>query len=517
MKRIVYCKYALMLITGLILLIGCTDLEETPLDRLSASQFNSNEEQVGATVRGVVASFDNVFDWNSQYAMGELPTDVGISPTRNGGWNGQGQRDLHLHTWTAPQRFSDRNYTRVSNAIGTANAALEFIDQDRFPSPYAEVLFLRALAYYLMIDLYGNVPIVTEAAQDPANLAGNRPIEQQRGKVFNFIEEELINAIEDLPSKAEVPESHYPRPTKEAGQALLAKLYLNAEVWSGQQRWDDCIRLCNEVIQSGLFSLTPSIQDSFVPENQHSPEIIYAKVMTALASNGSEGLRQSFLQLQRELAWKFKLPFSGVGGFSFLEDHYLTYDDDDFRKTLLLFGPQFLDDGTPLYRGASSDGNGDPSNGQFEIFPIEDIFEAPTEQGIKSIKYAPDVNQIGREANNDVVILRYADMLLSKAEAILRGGTDPMGESAADLLNRVRARNFDPEKPILNPTLDDILNERAWEFCAEGHRRQDLIRFGRFTTLNYKFKENFDAFRELYPIPLEEVDRNPNLDQNPGY
>ena len=514
--------YKKIIRTALIIFLGlyigaCTDLTEEPYTQLSSTNFNNNKDQVDASVKGIYAKLAYLYQWGHSFLFQEVPTDIGIIPTRGGGWNSSGERSMHEQTWDALTPFLKQRYQFYMQVIGTANFVLENInDAETFKEQIAEARFYRSMVYYDLIDYFGNVPIVTVSVQDPNKLEGNQPIAEQRAKVFNFIEQELIAAIADLPAKSKVPGNYYPRATKETAQALLAKLYLNAEVWSGSPRWNDCIEQCNAVINSGAFELTQKITDSFVPYNENSPEIIFSSVKTNLTQS-YDGLWYYMWQFQAELAWKYHMPVSGWGGNSVLEDHYNSYDDDDFRKSLILAGPQFLDDGTPLYIGANHNGNGDPANGQFIIYPISNIADAPTNQGYKSAKYQPDVTQVGRSANNDLVILRYADILLSKAEAILRGGNDPMGQSAAELLNQVRARNFEPDKPISSPTLDDILNERAWEFSMEGKRRQDLIRFGKFTTLDYKYRVNFDEYRKIYPIPQVELDKNPNLVQNPGY
>lgn len=493
---------------------ACTDLTEIPYTQLAATDFNNNLSQVEASVKGVYSSFQGIYDWRYEYFFQEVTTDVGVVPQRAGGWNSAGEVPLHEQTWDAQTIYIGRAYNMYSTAIGTANFVIEQIkDTEKYKKEIAEVRYLRAFAYFDMLDLWGAVPIVTVSLQDPNNLAGNQPVAEQRAKVFNLVEQELIAAIKDLPAKKEVTSSYYPRATKESAQALLAKLYLNSEVWSGKSRWNDCVIQCNEVINSGSFQLTPKITDSFVPQNQSSKEIIFSFVKTSLGA----GLGFYQTSYQVELAYKYHMPVEGWGGFSVLQDHFESYDKDDFRRSLILQGPQFLDDGSPLYIGATRLKNGDPKNGQFIIYPVINFKDAPTNQGYKSLKYQPDVNQIGSNANNDVVVLRYADVLLTKAEAILRGGADPKGETAAGLINQVRARNFIPAKPIISPTLDDILNERNWEFSMEGKRRQDLIRFGKFSTLKYTFRVNYDAFRSVFPIPQTEIDKNPNLLQNPGY
>ena len=493
---------------------ACTDLEEVPFNQLAATDFNQNSSQVEASLKGIYAAFASPYDWRYQYLMNEVTTDVGIVPTRGGGWNCCGEREYNEHTWDATTNYSTRVYNFYSTAIGRANFVLENLDPADFPAEVAEAKFLRALAYHDMMDLYGNVPVVTTAVQDPNALAGNQPIGEQRARVFALVENDLLEAIPDLPLKSEVPANYYPRATRGAAQALLAKAYLNAEVYTGTARWQDCIDICDDLINSGEYELTPNILDNFVPENQGSPENIFTSVKTSLSGDQSNGLINYMVQFQPEMAPKLNMPASGWGGFSVMKDHYDEYDPDDFRRSYIFFGPQFLEDGTPLYKGATADGNGDPSQGQFEILPIADIADAPRDEGLKSGKYVPDPSQLTPYANNDVVILRYSDVLLSKAECQIRLNGAGAGDA---LINQVRARNFDPAQPLVNAGLAEILDERAFEFSYEGKRRQDLIRFGQFTSLNYKFRVNFDEHRSIFPIPQVELDRNPALVQNPGY
>jgi len=488
------------------------------LDVLTQEQLKDSELGIDAVIRGVLAAFrgDTTFDYRFSYLLNEVTTDVGIIPTRGGGWNCCGERALHEHTWDASTAYLERVYSGNSKIIGRANFALEAIpENDVTKSRRAEVIFLRALAYHAMIDQYGNVPIVTNSQQDPANLVGNMPVEEQRTKVFNFIEAEYLKAIEDLPL-----ENEYTRPHKAMAQAFLAKLYLNAEVYTGTARWNDCIKQTNSVIDSNVYVLEDSVSDSFTTTNEQSKEIIFSIPQTAVEG---EGIIANQVQLQPELAFKFRLPIPGWGGFSIMKQHYDSYDEDDKRREFILYGPQFVDDAktVPLNIGATvktnttefANGTGD----QLVIQEITDFLDAPSEQGLKTIKYEPDVNADGRNSGNDVVVMRYSEVLLMKAEAILRGGTDPKGENAEILLNNVRKRNFTIEERILNPTLEDILNERNWEFSYEGSRRTDLIRFGRFASLDYNFKVNKDSHRSLFPIPQSELDKNPNLSQNPGY
>jgi hypothetical protein len=274
-------------------------------------------------------------------------------------------------------------------------------------------------------------------------------------------------------------------------------LYLNAEVYSGTAKWQDCIDACDQVINSGVYQLAPSIWDSFVPENDNSPEIIFA---ISTSNELWPSSRTNQFGLHPLLKEKFDLPYVPWGGPRVGNEHYEIYDNNDFRKSLILSGDQYSSTGEFL----------------FTILPLQSLYNAEPDEGLISIKYKPDQQQIGLDARNDEVLLRYADVLLSKAEALFRTGKTT---ESLELVNQVRARNFSPEKPFTELTLDTILEERSREFLWECSYRTDLIRFGKFLSSTYLFKPEptTDSFRTIFPIPQSQIQSNPNLVQNPGY
>ena len=488
----------------ILLISSCTNLDTELYDRIDASNFYETEEEIQAGIANVYYRLENIHQWRYLWSLQELTTDHGITPTRsNGGWyDGRVWIDLHLRDWDATNSYITRTYSYFFVVIGSANSFIETLyknDDDKLAPIIAEIKALRAWSYYNLIDLYGNVPIVTEAHLDQKNL----PTNASRQDVFSFIESELKDAILDLPSVSSVDRSsYYPRITKEAAQTILAKLYLNAEVYTGSARWQDCIDECNNVINSGGYSLTPSIWDSYIPENENSPEIVFSVPKHNQDISGNVvnlyGLHPALIPLYGiPRAW---------GGPSVCIEHYNMYDEDDFRRSLILNDSIFYPDGSPLLY----------NDVPFVITPIDDIFNADPDQGLRSIKYQPDPDQIGNNSRNDMILLRYADVLLSKAECMFRLG-DVSG--AEDLINLVRSRNFNPDKPLTNITLNDILEERSKEFFWDRMYRQDLIRFGKFLDESYKFKPTSvtESYRTLFPIPQSEIEANPNLVQNPGY
>jgi tetratricopeptide (TPR) repeat protein len=497
MKKIKY-----IIVLSIILLSGaCTDLDEVLYDKLSADTFFQNEEEIKAGVANVYRGMFNATHLWYTIQLQEITTDHAEVPTRtNGGWYDGGSYILATtHTWDATYNVCNTIYGTIYRNIASTNYLLETLEiaQESFENleqAISEVRAIRAYHYLQLCDLFGNVPLVTVAKLDQQNL----PTNNSRKEIFDFVEAELLEAIEFLPSGNEINRSeYYPRITKEAAWAILAKLYLNAEVYSGTARWQDCIDACDQVINSGVYQLTPSIWDSFVPENHNSPEIILA-----ISLHNENGPYNDINQrgLHPLLKEKYDLPYVPWGGIRVGKDHYKIYDDDDFRKSLILSGDQYSSSGEFL----------------FTILPLQSIYNADPDEGLISIKYKPDQQQIGISARNDNVLLRYADILLSKAEALFRTGETT---ESLNLVNQVRARNFSPEKPLTELTLDKILEERSREFLWECKYRTDLIRFGKFLSSTYQFKPEptTESFRTIFPIPQSQIQSNPNLEQNPGY
>lgn len=492
--------------------IGCTDLNEVVYDRINAEDYYKTEAEVLTGLSNVYWRLMHVENWWWPWQLNECTTDHGMTPTRgNGAWYDAGVFfDLHLHKWDASHGRTTVTYNYYYRAIAAANSFLEIIDRTAINNKkviVAEVKVIRAWEYLALCDYFGNIPIVTVAKLDPNNLPSN----SSRKEVFDFIESELLASISYLPSlKTLNKKAYYPRIAKETAQAMLARLYLNAEVYSGTARWQDCINVCNEIITSGVYSLTPSIRDNFIPLNQDSPEIIFAisqdNTNRGRGGGGDSNVGGNWvnqLNMRIPLKAKFNITFNGWGGPSVLIEHYNLYDNDDFRKSLILYGKQVGPNGDSLTT----------------VIPIQNVNNAADNEGLVNVKYQPDplaVIQSGRGyGRNDMVLLRYAEILMAKAEALYRMGST---SEATVLINQVRARNFSTPKPFVNMTLDDILAELSREFCWEGKYRTDLVRFGKFTSVRTQWKNyNSESFRNIFPIPTTEIQSNPKLVQNPGY
>ncbi|SEA21902.1 TonB-linked outer membrane protein, SusC/RagA family [Chitinophaga terrae (ex Kim and Jung 2007)] len=357
----------------------------------------------------------------------------------------------------------------------------------------AQMKVLRAFHYYLAIDAFGNIPIVTSFAQtDP-------PRNTPRAEAFKFVEKEILDNIQALPATLDT--KNYGKVTKGMAFMLLARLYANAQVYTGTARWADCIKMCDSVTRQG-YQLEADYFANFSTHNENSKENIFVVPYDAI---NAKGMMLHYLTLHYNNRYTYGLPSSPWNGWCTLQAFYESFEDDDKRKTMFLEGQQYSQDGTPLKTE-----QGDPL-----IFTrtIGDLANAKQTEGVRIVKYEIQKNTPYADQDNDLVIFRYADALMLKAECLLRMGRE--GEALA-IVNNVRARNFESAKPLPALTLDILLAERGKEFIWEGCRRQDLIRFGKWNSA-WQFHPADGEYRKLFPIPQAQLDANPNLVQNPGY
>jgi starch-binding outer membrane protein, SusD/RagB family len=472
--------------------------------------------------------------------MQSLSTDEAILPARGGNWyDNQNYLMLHYHTWTKDHGNTNGTWNWLSIVIGTTNQALSILDKTMpddasKQSTLAELKMVRAVAYFMMMDLYGNVPIITEYGDFTPK--SNSP----RKDVFNFIEKEVKDNLPYLSPASGV--STYGRANKYTAFALLAKMYLNAEVYTGEQRYNDCIAASDSVINSGSYAIEPrnSYLKMFYPNNGPSMKefifaIPYDPAFTALP--GTNGfMYQARYDVPRSMRNRFTLPFTPSAARSTLPEFYAYFNDpDDIRNQQWLAGPQVNYNGTPVnvtttkkgydqfYNGA--DGSA-PYTYQVTLTPNIELRQSVSafdlgndevawNQGYRNIKFYPDSTSTSRNQSNDVPFLRYSDIILMKAEAILRGGTTTMGHTPVTLVNMVRS-NRTTSTPLSGVTLEDIYAERNREFAWEAWHRNDMIRFGKFED-SWGFKTDASPHKRIFPIPTSAMAVNPALVQNPGY
>jgi starch-binding outer membrane protein, SusD/RagB family len=500
--------------------LACTDLAEVPNDALTPDNAFKSDAELIAGIASVYARLRNPM-WG-YYNLSEITTDEMVVPTRGSDWFDNGRwLEIYRQTWTANSgsALDDMNgaWNDAFSGVARANLMLEILEKSGATTnteAKAELRVLRAYFYYQLMDFFGGVPLVTGTALE-ANARATRD------EVFKFIEAELIATRTDLPETRDA--AQYGRLTRGAANALLASLYINAGVFTKDQGinatgYNSCagiavtggtdacqaaIDAADEVINSGKYTLATDFKLNFSTANEASPENIFVIALT-----NQPGLGMSFAM--RTLHYN-QLSTGGGGpwnGFATLADTYNAFDHlTDQRDQMWLVGQQkSFNTGQPV-----NDRTGAPLIFTPSIANIESATEA---EGVRYNKFPPLPNALAGDAHpNDFPIFRLAEMYLIKAEASLALGNT--GDALTNI-NLVRARAFNPPKPLAAVTNDDILRERLFEFAGEGKRRQDMIRFGHFTDVR-QFKGQREAYRVLFPVPATQIQSNTKLTQNPGY
>ncbi len=477
---------------------SCEDPEQEIFSQIDPDVINNTDDPVALQVLLAGAYTPLIGTWgghNSLWSMHEVSSDEMVIAQKGADWEDGGQWiRMHRHEWLPTEESINNGWNYIFGALGTINNLIPGFSANENTKSELEVL--RALLYLWAIDAYGNVPIITEDSDD------STPPNNTRAEVFAFIESSILNNLDNLNR-----DNTYGTVNYWVAQAMLAELYLNAEVYTGTQRWEDAANAVDEIINSGLYSLAPNFLSNFSTNNTGSVENIF--VIPYDQDNGQGfNLVQMTLHYASELT--YELQEQPWNGYASLEDFYNSFDANDARIESFLEGQQFAPDGSPIedISAEATDPDGPRLNFTPEINMLEPLSLRQAGVRVGKFEFAQGT---GQHLSNDFPIFRYGEMLLNKAEALWRLGND--GE-ALDLVNQIRARAG--AEPLLSITADEFLAERGREGFAEGWRRTDLIRFERFGDAWWE-KSSSPEFRELFPIPQPYLDGNPDASQNDGY
>lgn len=449
-------------------------------------------------IAGIDGGFSNYLRqyWNCQ----ELTTDEAVM-----GWNDATIKDFHWQTWTPNDVFIAAIYSRIMYTVALCNEYIRATDGNTdadIAKYHAEARFLRALAYYHAVDLFGNPPFVTEADSPGAFF----PKQTTRAELFAYVESEL-KAIE---TELGEPRFEYARADKAAAWVVLAKLYLNAKVYVGTDRSADCVTYCKKVI-SANYTLSPVYANNFKADNNLSNEIILP-----ITSDG---------QHTRTWGGMTYLVHGPIGGTMSPAAFGVGSGWGGIRTTKAFVG-KFADTSGKTDQRAMfwTDGQKLEINdiGQFTDGWAIGKYSNLTSTGAAAPNAHPDF------VDTDYPLFRLADVYLMYAEGVLRGANTGDAGTALGYVNALRQRAYGNTTGNITAgqlTLDFILDERARELYWEGHRRTDLIRFGKFTggTYLWPWKGKVaagtatESYRDLFPIPSNDMGANPTLQQNPGY
>jgi hypothetical protein len=527
-------KKTLILCAAIVVVIStysCTKLDVPVESQYVKSNFPVTDADYNALTGTIYSNLSSSYAV-PYWRMQELSTDEAILPARDGNFDDGGQyRQLHYHTWTFDHPNVNAIWQWGFGGINTCNRIISVINAGPSPeakkvSSIAEVKAMRALYTYFMMDLYGNIPIITDFP------VADLPATQSRTKVFDYIESELLSVVQQLPAKTSANATlYYGRPTKAMVFALLEKMYLNAQVYTGTAKYTQAVTMADSVLKNTNYSLDAKYRDIFLPNNgPQINETIFA-IPYDQQIPGNQFTRFGFFFYLAN-AYGFNVNLSIA--MSTTPEFYSKFNlPGDARSKTWLAGPQFVPDGAGgfttqpvFYPNTTTQVNIEPTLTLVPGKPMDlGNTIASQSQGVRSIKFYPDptIIQATRLNGNDVPVFRLADVMMMKAEAILRGAaaTTVNGELQTPdvLLNKIRSRAGAPA--VSGIDLQGLLDERAREFSWEAWRRNDLIRFGQFE-VEYKLPNdvltmNKDVSRRLFPIPVAEIKLNPKLVQNPGY
>lgn len=518
-------------------------LDEHPKDQLDQEAIYNNADNI---YKNAVASLYNYIGSNQEseglqgtcrgiYDYNTLTTDEAMIPIRGGDWYDGGLwENMYQHKWNANDINLYNVWKYLFKVIVISNQSLSIIDShksllsaEQTRDFTAEVRAVRALFYYYAMDMFGRVPVVTSY-----DVKLEQVTQSERSEVFKFIVDELQDVAPQLADEHSNKEgNYYGRVTRPVANFLLAKLALNAEIytddnWTDGKRqdgksiyfnvngekknaWETCIWYCEQLRQEG-YELESDYASNFAVHNESSKENIFTIPLD------KNLYLNEYHYLYRSRHYKHGGAYGGssengtCATVSTVKAFGYGTDNVDNRFKINFYADTVLVDGKKIYLD-----NGKP----LVYMPLElklNLSDSPYKQtaGARVGKYEVDRTAYsdGRQVDNDIVLFRYGDALLMEAEAKVRNGEDGSIE-----LNVIRDR---VGMPHVEANLDNILKERLLELVWEGWRRQDLIRFGKYTKAydqRTPLEKESTGFTTVFPIPQRCLDLNKKLKQNPSY
>lgn len=521
MKTIKYILASLALAASLASCVKSLDV--TPIDpnKNTADKAFTTAEDYNAFLAGIYTgyatsgyrgpggdpSISGLDGGMSQYIRGmfhltELSTDVYVC-----GWNDEGVPDVCQMNWDASTGLIYSIYSRMFFQIAQCNEFIRQANNATIDLPnkaewIAEARALRALSYYHALDNFGNVPFA-----DETSVVGQTPQRITRAALYEWLEKELVDIIENS-ELAERAQTEYGRINKTAAKMILAKLYLNAKVYTGTAEWDQCAAVLKDIMDDGYSLHTTSAggiyspyQELFLADNdKRTDEIIFAVEQDGIDTQ-SYGVTNYLI-------------FAFTGGTMKPDDLGISSGWAGCRMTPEFYHKFTANDDRAIFW----------TDGQTE--DVIDMTEFTNGIGIQKYKNITSDGTPGKAAgfvDTDFPVFRYADVLLMAAECAMNGSTVISLAEGTGYLNQVRARAGLPDANGLD--VNTLLDERARELYLELWRRQDLIRYDYFTTDKYVWQwkggthdgQAVESYKNLFPIPVSDMMVNPNLEQNDGY
>jgi hypothetical protein len=451
---------------------SCEDLlTEEVFSELTPENFLNTEEGIRSVLNSAYGNIQIRGFW--YYFFSTMPSGEAWS---KGGSIESINTPLSNFTWDSNIPWSNNAWNTPYAAIRDANILLDNIVNENFSEEFsnlmtAEAKFIRGFSYFLLYNWFGPTPIYDTSTPDDLKLP--RASEEE---MRAFIEQNLIDAAAGLP----VDQKEYGRATKGSALAVLSKYYLNTK------QWQKCVDMTQQIMDMDKYDLVSNYADVFSLENEGNEEMLWVYTATAQAGQNINALTfpTDYPRLPNQGVW--------AATTHFFDEFVNSFEAGDTRRNLIV--TEYINTEGELKKLLGNDQS-------------------------MSLKYEFDPNASGQAMGNDIPVVRYADILLARAESL--NELDGPTQEAIDLINQVRERagvsllkRADFTKDSLR---DHILQEREWEFYAEIKSREDQIRHGKFISEAQDRGKNAQPFHVLFPIPQTEIEANPNLEQNPEY
>ncbi|MCQ2174782.1 MAG: RagB/SusD family nutrient uptake outer membrane protein [Bacteroidales bacterium] len=558
---------ALALAASMTMLTGCFDLTEEAFSEIVQESFTPSEQDVASLLASAYTPLAFFFDWQGLFDAMEEPADVVITPVRPNGWDDGGTyQRMHKHTWSAeewqPWNVYETGFTGVNNCnrvLGQLEDGSLPVDEESKASMVNELRAVRALWYSILLDSHGNVPIVTAFTDEV-------PAYRTRQEVYEFVVKEFTEVLAANTLTKEKSASTYSRLNHWTTEMALMRVYLNAEVYTGTPAYDRALALASDIVDNSPYTLSANYSDNFIvnlgPDNT---EVMFAIPYDAKFDTGGHVFSQNAKWYPPVSKEYFGWSYQCWGGSCANPQFVNSYQPGDTRKELTwMYGPCAKSDGSIVWTNLNylPSLTSKPDAGKDKGKSMTSI-----DFGLRQNKYGKDL-ETEFYWGNDMPFFRLAEAYLTKAECLLRLGQNEADAVAA--VNAVRARvapaitaadlkgdtkmvygllpwgsltyevwqacndSHDwssvveeleaSQKPKASAAdkakvaLGGMYDEWGWEFALEGLRRQQMIRFGTYSTKNWFNHEAIsDGHTALFPIPLDVLNSNANLKQNPGY
>lgn len=480
-----------------ITLFSCTKLDEEVYDKIPGDIYPETADQIANLSVDCYAKLRPFADDEGWWFLAqEISSDELCGPTRGSDWDDGGKwRNMYQHKWTPDDEGVNRMWGTFWTGITTCNQTIDLMNQlPQNPTLVAkkkEVEVMRAFYYYVLIDNYGDAPYLTTTVNAP-----DKPYKIKRAAIFDSIVKTVKGAIPSLSTG----DKKY-MATRNMAFALLTKLYLNSEIYTGVARWQEALTYCDSVLANPSYSMETNFLAPFLTNNQNSREIIFS---IPYDEDGFLGFRLHMRTLHYQHNERFDMPVGPWNGFAVVPTFFDTYELTDKRRDgYHIFGMQYDKNGVIIKDGLTTQDL--DINPHLKFLSMDASNSTPQELRTSGARVGKYEIKMGAKENlsNDFPLFRYTDFMLIKAELMIR-----LGGNGDEWINPVRQRAGVSD--FSGATLDDLLAERGRELYCEGHRRQDLIRFGKF--LNAKWEKPVDGDdRNLFPIPKWATDANSNL------